>query len=191
MNLVERVKNILVQPKSEWLEIEREPGDAGTLFPNYVMILAAIPPVCSFIGGTLIGYGPFRIGIFSGLIHAIVVYVLTLAGVFVIAYIVDYLADMFGGRKNFDNALKVSAYAATPGFLVGIFDLIPFLGIFKLLGLYGLYLLYTGILALMKPAADKAIIYTVAVIACLVVFYLVVALVLGTLVGVGVGITAR
>ena len=27
MNLVERVKNILLQPKSEWPAIEREPGD--------------------------------------------------------------------------------------------------------------------------------------------------------------------
>ena len=47
MNLVERVKAILLQPKSEWPVIEREPGDAGTLFTNYVAILAAIPPVCS------------------------------------------------------------------------------------------------------------------------------------------------
>ena len=29
MNLVERVKAILLQPKSEWEAIAREPGDAG------------------------------------------------------------------------------------------------------------------------------------------------------------------
>jgi hypothetical protein len=44
MNLVERIKGILLQPKSEWQTIEREPGDAGYLFPNYVAIVAAIPP---------------------------------------------------------------------------------------------------------------------------------------------------
>ena len=76
MNLVERVKNILLQPKSEWPVIEREPGDAGYLFTNYVCIVSAIPPVCSFIGMSLIGFGPFRVGIVSGLVHAIVVYVL-------------------------------------------------------------------------------------------------------------------
>ena len=32
MNLVERVKAILLQPKSEWPVIAREPGDAGYLF---------------------------------------------------------------------------------------------------------------------------------------------------------------
>ena len=42
MNLVERVKGILLQPNSEWSAIAREPGNAGYLFPNYVAILAAV-----------------------------------------------------------------------------------------------------------------------------------------------------
>ena len=69
MNLVERVKGILLQPKSEWAAIEREPGNAGYLFPNYVAIVAAIPPVCAFIGTSIIGVGPFRIGIVCGLLQ--------------------------------------------------------------------------------------------------------------------------
>jgi hypothetical protein len=174
MNLVERVKNVLMQPKSEWMAIEREPGDAGYLFPNYVMILAAIPPICSFIGGSLVGFGPYRIGIFSGLVHAIVVYVLTLAGVFVTAYIIDYLAGVFGGQKNPDNAMRVSAYAPTAAWLAGVFNIIPFLGILGLLGLYSLYLLHTGLAALMRPAPDKALIYTIAVIVCIIVLWFIV-----------------
>jgi len=73
MNLVERIKGILLQPKSEWPEIEREPGDAGYLFPNYVAIVAAIPAVCTFIGTSLVGIGDYRIGIGLGLIRAVVV----------------------------------------------------------------------------------------------------------------------
>ena len=45
----ERVKAIILQPKVEWPVIAGEPGDAGYLFPNYVCIVSAIPPVCSFI----------------------------------------------------------------------------------------------------------------------------------------------
>ena len=47
MNLFERVKAILLSPKSEWLVIEREPPDTVGLFKNYVAILAAIPAVAS------------------------------------------------------------------------------------------------------------------------------------------------
>src|SRR5438105_8442327 len=100
MNLVERIKRILLQPKSEWPAIEREPGDAGHLFPNYVAIVTAIPPVCTFIGTPIIGFGTFRVGIGVGILRAVVLYVLSLVGVFIVAYIIDFLAGMFGARKN-------------------------------------------------------------------------------------------
>ena len=185
MNLVERVKAILMQPKSEWLAIEREPGDAGYLFSNYVAILAAIPPVCAFIGTSIIGIGTYRIGIFSGLIHAVVVYALSLAAVFVTAYIIDYLAGVFGGQKNFDNAMRVSAFAPTAAWLAGVFNIIPLLGILGLLGLYSIYLLHTGIAALMKPPSDKAVIYTIVVIVCVIVIWFVIVGVLGAIFGFG------
>lgn len=185
MNLVERVKGILLQPKSEWQVIEREPGNAGYLFPNYVAIVAAIPPVCAFIGLSIVGYGPFRLGIVSGILHAVVVYVLSLISVFVVAYVIDFLAGTFGARKNLDNAMKISAYAPTAAWVAGVFKIIPVLAFLGILGLYSLYLLYTGIVALMKPAADKALIYTVAVIVCVVVIWTIVFAIPAALFGVG------
>jgi hypothetical protein len=185
MNLVERVKNILLQPKSEWVAIEREPGDVGYLFSNYVCIVSAIPPVCSFIGGVIIGYGPFHVGIVSGLLHAIVVYILGLVSVFVIAYVIDFLAGYFDGKKNLDNAMKVAAYAPTAAWVCGVFNIIPFLAILGILGFYSIYLLHTGIAALMKPPESKAIIYTIAVIVCAFVIYLVIFGIVGALFGMG------
>jgi hypothetical protein len=185
MNLVERVKNILLQPKSEWGVIERQPGDAGYLFTNYVCIVAAIPPVCSFIGTSIIGFGPIRIGIVSGLVHAVVIYVLGLVGVFVMAYVIDFLAGMFDGQKNLDSAMKVSAFAPTAAWICGVFNLIPALAVLGILGLYSIYLLHTGIAALMKPPAGKAIIYTIAVVVCLIVVWVVVFAIVGNIFGVG------
>jgi len=185
MNLFERVKAILLQPKSEWSVIEREPGDAGYLFSNYVAILAAIPPVCSFIGTSIIGFGPVRLGIVSGLLHAVFVYVMTLIGVFVVAYIIDFLAGVFDGQKNLGNAMKVSAYAPTAAWIVGVFNIIPALAILSILGLYSLYLLHTGIAALMKPPASKALVYTIAVVLCVIAIWLVIFGVFASLFGIG------
>lgn len=185
MNLVERIKGILLQPKSEWQVIEREPGNAGYLFPNYVAIVAAIPPVCAFIGLSIVGYGPFRLGIISGILHAVVVYVLSLISVFIVAYVIDFLAGTFGARKNLDNAMKISAYAPTAAWVAGVFKIIPALAFLGILGLYSLYLLYTGITALMKPAADKAVIYTIAVIVCVIVIWTIVFAIPAALFGVG------
>jgi len=185
MNLFERVKAILLQPKSEWSVIEREPGDVGQLFANYVAILAAIPPVCSFIGTSIIGFGPVRLGIVSGFLHAVFVYVMTLIGVFVVAYIIDFLAGVFDGQKNLGNAMKVSAYAPTAAWIVGVFNIIPALAILSILGLYSLYLLHTGIAALMKPPASKALVYTIAVVLCVMAIWLVIFGVFATLFGIG------
>jgi hypothetical protein len=130
--------------------------------------------VCTFIGGVIVGCGPIHIGIVAGLIHAVIMYVLGLVGVFVMAYVIDYLAGTFDGQRNLDNAMRVSAYAPTAAWLAGVFSIIPFLGILGILGLSSIYLLHTGIVALMKPPESKTIIYTVVVIVCLLVVYLVI-----------------
>ncbi len=185
MDIVGRVKGILLDPKSEWQAIEGEPGDAGSLFTNYVMYVAAIPPIATFIGHSIIGIGPYRAGIFGGLIRAIITYVLTLVGVYVMAFVIDYLAGVFGGRKDFGNAMKVASYAPTAAWVAGIFNIIPLLGFLAILGLYSLYLLHTGIAALMKPPADKALIYTIAAVVCIIIVWIVIVMIPFALLGVG------
>ena len=182
MNLIERVKAILLTPRTEWPVIEREPGDAVYLFTNYVAILAAIPAVCGFIGTSLIGVslfglGTVRVPIVAGLIGAVVGYLLTFAMVYVVALLTDLLAPTFGGQKNFENALKLTVYSFTPAWIVGVFLLLPSLGFLTILGLYGLYLLWTGIPPLMKAPQDRSLIYTIAIIVCAIVIGLIVGLV--------------
>ena len=185
MNLVDRIKGILLQPKSEWSKIESEPGDAGYLLSNYVAILAAIPPICTFIGASIIGIGGYRVGIGMGLVYAVVLYVLMLIGFFVVGYIIDFLAGTFGARKNLASAMKVSAYAPTAAWLAGVFNILPALSFLAILGLYSLYLLYTGIIGLMRPAASNALIYTIAVIVCAIIVWVVILAIPVMLFGMG------
>jgi hypothetical protein len=185
MNLMDRIKGILLQPKSEWGKIDSEPGDAGYLISNYVAILAAVAPICTFIGTSIIGIGGERIGIGLGLFRAIVVYVLTLIGFFVVGYIIDFLAGTFGARKDLQNAMKVSAYAPTAAWLAGVFNILPALSFLSILGLYSLYLLYTGIGALMRPAANNALIYTIAVIICAIIVWIIILAIPVLLFGMG------
>lgn len=171
MSIVQRVKDILLAPKATWPVIEAEPADVKSLFVPYVMVLAAIPVVAAFIGLSLIGVGGmgmnFRIPVASGLASMVVSYVLSLVMVYVLALIVDALAPTFGGVKNPMNALKVVVYGSTAGFLGGIFNLLPALSILGLLAaLYSIYLIYTGLPALMKSPPDKSVAYTAVIIVC-------------------------
>jgi uncharacterized protein YggT (Ycf19 family) len=170
MNLVARVQAILLNPKTEWPVIEREPGDVGFLFINYVAILAAIPAVCGFVGMSIVGVAGYRAGLFSGLLSAIVGYILAFVGVYVLALIIDALAPSFNGQKNFNNALKLVVYSYTAAWLGGVFSLIPAIAILgALCGFYSLYLLYLGIPVLMKSPDDKSLVYTVVAVVCAIV----------------------
>ena len=122
MNLFERVKGILLNPRAEWSVIEREQGDVAYLFMNYVAILAAIPAICGFIGTSLIGIslpglGTVRVPIVTGLVGAVVGYLLTFAMVYIVALLADLLAPTFQGQKNSENALKLVVYSYTPAWL--------------------------------------------------------------------------
>jgi hypothetical protein len=169
--LIERVKNILLTPVTEWPVIEREATSAADIYKGYVAPLAAIGVIASFIGLSLFGIGGlFRIGIAAGLAHAIVAYVLAFVGVFIIAWLVDVLAPTFGGQRDSLRALKVTAYSYTPAWIAGILNLVPALGIIGLIAaLYGLYLLYLGLPVLMRNPQDKSLAYTIVVVLCAIV----------------------
>lgn len=179
MNLVERVKNLIVQPRAEWATIAAEPHTLQELYTGYVMILAAIPPVAVFLGTSLVGIGflgaSYRVPIVPGVAQLVLSYLLALAMVYILALIIDALAPSFGGEKNFLQALKVAAFAPTASWIAGIFMIIPLLGILALLGsLYSLYLLYLGLPMLMRAPEDKAVPYTVVVILAAIVLAVVV-----------------
>ena len=55
-----------------------------------------------------------------------------------------------------------------------MFNIIPALAFLGILGVYSLYLLSTGIAALMKPAADRAVSYTIAVIVSAIIVLIVI-----------------
>lgn len=169
MSIVERVKKILLEPKKEWEIISRETTNTSELYKNYIIPLAAIGPVASIIGMSIVGMsmplaGTFRLPITTSVGSAVVQYILSLVGVYILALIVDFLAPNFYGEKNINQSLKLAAYSYTAGWLSGIFMIVPALGFFMILGLYGLYLIYTGIPILMKAPREKALGYTVTVV---------------------------
>lgn len=180
MSLIERVQGILLKPKETWATIDGEAADAVGLYTGYLLILAAIPAVCGFIGMSLVGVGglgySFRVPVGAGLANMVVSYVLSLVGVFVLALVIDALAPTFGGTKNRLQALKVAVYASTAAMLGGVFSILPLLAVLGLVAaLYSLYLLYLGLPVLMRSPAEKALPYTAVVV--------VVAIVLGIVIG--------
>ena len=186
-SLVERAKAIILKPKDEWPKIETEQTTQGDILRSWVLPLAAIGPVASFIGGQVFGYGAlfvsYKPSLMSGLTTAILSFVLAIVAVFVLAIIADFLAPKFEGTSNKLAAFKLVAFSATASWLAGIFGLIPALAVFGLLGLYSAYLFYTGAGTLMKIPEDKKVVYTDCPLISAAVLYWIVGIIVAAIVG--------
>jgi hypothetical protein len=191
MNLVDRVKNIVLTPKTEWPVIASESTSVRDLYLGYAVPLAAIGPVAQFIGLCLFGFAflfaaGFGMPIVWALSQAIVHFVLALIGVFIVGLIIDALAPTFGGTKNRLQALKVAIYSSTPGWVAGVLFILPALGILAILAsLYGIYVMYLGLPVLMKAPQEKAVPYTAVVIICAIVVFAIITAVVSMMGGFG------
>jgi polyferredoxin len=119
--------------------------------------------------------GSFRVPLTTSIASAVVTYILGLVGVYILALIIDYLAPTFSGEKNMNQAMKLAAYSYTAGWLSGIFIIIPTLSILAILGLYSIYLLYTGIPVLMKAPQEKSVAYTATVVVVAIIIFVVIS----------------
>jgi hypothetical protein len=175
MNLADRVKGILTNPRQEWAAIDDEPLDVAKLVTGYVLPLAAIGPIASALGWTLFGRGGlFAMSMGTIVTYAITMFIMAVVGVFVCAWVINMLAPTFGATQSMPQAIKVSAYSMTAAWVAGIFSIIPALGVLGIVGaIYCLYLLYLGLPLLMKASADKAMGYTVVVVVVTAVVYIV------------------
>jgi hypothetical protein len=185
-SLVDRVKNILVSPKTEWPRIDGEPATVASLFTGYAMILAAIGPIATVIGQQVFGYSfmgvTWKPTIGWSIGNAVLAYISTLIGVYLLGVIINALAPSFGGQQDQLKAMKVAVYCSTATWVAGIFAIIPMLGLLAIFGLiYGLYLLYLGLPILMRVPADKLVGYFVVIIVVMVVLYFVIGFVVAAL----------
>ena len=177
MHLLARVQGLLLDPQREWAKIDRESGEPAHLFLTYVAILALIPALAGFIGASIIGVtvsvGTFRVPVLTGLLNAVIAYLFSFVLAYVVALVIDALAPRFATARHFPSALKLSVYSFTPAWLVGIFLLLPGLSFLTILGLYGFYLLWTGLPIVMRTPPQRALTYTAFVtIAALVATFL-------------------
>jgi hypothetical protein len=187
--IIERVKQIVFKPRETWETISTEEATIPGLIKDYLLVLAAVPALASFIGRWIIGIripfsGVYRFTLGASLVTSIVSYVLTIVSVWVLAKVISYLAPNFGSVKDDVKGFKVAVTTYTPILAAGILYLIPSLGILVFIaGLYGLYLLYMGLPIVMNTPKEKALPYTIVTVVAVILVYLIVGWISGAILG--------
>jgi hypothetical protein len=180
MNLIERVKNILITPKTEWEVINGETATPQSLLMGYVLPLAVVAAIGPLLTGLLfagvLGFKYF-------LISAIIAFVAQVAAYYLSVIVVDMLAPSFGSEKNMGKSAQLVAYSATPGYIGGLLSFIPVIGLLVSIAawVYGVYLMYLGIGPLKKTPEDKKVVYMLVAYVIWIAIYFIIAAILGAI----------
>ena len=186
-SLVDRAKNILLSPNTEWRRIAGEQSSVSQMFTGYAMILAAIPLVASIIGQLAftqnvmgVTYRP-PMGMIIGV--AVVGYLVQLGVVYLMGLIVGALSPGFGGNNDKLAGFKISIYATTPVWVLGIVSIFPPLAPLVFLAyLYVIYLIYAGVGPVLGVPEDKSVVATLIIVAAYIVLIIVLAVVVSMVV---------
>jgi len=194
MNIIERVKNIIITPKTEWEKISGEEQSLSSVLTTYVIPLSLIGAAATLIGWGLIGKS-YNFGILGsstlkgfdiGAKYAAISLVSVIGGYLITAFVVDALAPSFGSEKNLNRSAQLVGYGYTPsliGAILGIFPGLAWLG--GLFGLYGIYLIYLGLGPVKKTPEDKKVVYLLITIVVIIAVYFILGLILATIFGLG------
>ncbi len=175
-SLIDRAKNILLTPKTEWAVIDGETTTVGKLIGGYAAILALIAPVALLLGMLLTPYGSYMFGAAGFMIKILIVaYAMSLGTVVVLGLAIDALTPSLGGTKNSVQAMKLAVYSGTAFFVAAAALILTGLWwLWLVAGVgYGGYLLWLGMPVLMKVPADKQQTFAAAAIGIWVVLFLV------------------
>ena len=158
--LLNRIYNILIHPKDEWLAIEDEPPTLKGIL-KFAAILAAIPPVAAIAGRMLFDRNIPDIALSSSfsslLLTNMIWYGMYVVNVVVTGMIIAAVLTLADSRWNGLTGFTIAAYSFTPLSLAGCFAVVPYLGwtIYPAI-VYGIYLIYLGITLLAGIPKQKA-----------------------------------
>lgn len=182
---VHDIKNLLLRPVETFKALKTDSVSKSELTKSLLLYLAAIPAIAGFLGKVVIGtsvpfYGYYRVSFFSGLWHAVLLFIFAVLGIYILSFITHKLSPKFGGIDDDLSAFKLIVMSYVPLFILGVSSLIPALSGLYILGLYGIYLFYVGVPVMMECSEEKALPFTVVIslisIVLTVLFYRIAAL---------------
>jgi hypothetical protein len=158
-------------PGKAWASIATERSGVAQL-AVYLMVMAAIPTVCGYVGVTINGWNIAgqlsKLTTDSAIQLSVLAYLAIVMAVVVLGRVVHWMASTYGSSPSIAQSTMMIAYAATPLFLSGFTLIKPHLWT-NVLALtagvsYATYLLYTGVPKVMNISQERGILFASSVL---------------------------
>jgi hypothetical protein len=160
--LLNRMINILIRPRDEWLLIKDEPATYAKLLLTYVIPLAAIPPLAVIAGSFVFSENLPNNALAHLLITNLLWYCMYVLNVVVVGAVITAIVTASDARWTGLQGFKVAAYSFTPLFIAGFVAVLPKMGwMIYAAVLYSIYLIYLGIMAITGTSKKRSAGYAV------------------------------
>ncbi len=167
---LKRARRLITRPRQEWAAIAGEFTTPGPIYWRFLVPMAAIGPVAATLGTMISGgerssfVGTTTISTMDAVTRGVLEYGLNLAGAFLFAVAIAFVAASMGGHRNQVQALKVAAYGSTPYWLGGALAIFPKLApVGLVLALYSVWLFALGLPVVAKVPSEKTGVATLLV----------------------------
>jgi hypothetical protein len=167
--------DIITDPARGW---EKHRHDF--LNEQHVLKGYALPLMLLAAAATVLKLGVFQGNPSAGVIVALIQIVVGIASLYVVSFVVNFLASKFDGTPSSSDAFTFVAFSNTAGWIGGVLSVVPIIGWLAsmALWLYGFYISYKGIgPCLNVPQAKQMTFFIVMVLAIIVVSFVVSALI--------------
>ena len=154
------IGTVLLHPTRGWQAAADAPISIAALLLGITAPLAAIGPVARMIrtltfGTETMGIIQYRPTPGGAVATAIVGWAAALVAVWLLALVIDLTAPLFGGRRDRMAATRAAVFGSSAWWLASGFAVLPALGVFQILGLYSLVLLFVGAPLLMRVPEER------------------------------------
>lgn len=167
--MLAHVWGLMAHPNREWKQIQSERETITHLYAHHVLLMAAVPVVCAFIGTTTVGWriGDTRLILLEpadALGAGIAFYIAILAAIGLMGNVIFWMARRYSNHPSRRRCIIFAGYVATPMLLAGLVAVYPLIWLCLLAGTIGLcysaYLLYVGIPAFLGISHREGFIVT-------------------------------
>ncbi|MCC7414362.1 MAG: DUF1282 family protein [Gammaproteobacteria bacterium] len=171
--MIAHILGLFIHPTDEWRAIKDTRMTLAQAMAC-VLVLAAIPVVCGFIGTTQFGWqigtsATVRLSTASASVIAVLYYIVIVTAVLSVGWMIHWMGATYGAAQSLTQCIVLAAFIPVPLFLVGVFQLAPILWLNLIVNLpalaYTVFLLYLGIPVFMEIPAERGFLFASAVLA--------------------------
>lgn len=171
IEIIQRAKNILINPAEEWKVIKEESTDRSGVIRSYALPFISLLAITTFLGMFI-----FRNYMTAGIMvtSAIVTFIGAFLSIYISAYFINELASSFESKKDLNSSFKLVVYSYTALLIShAIANLLLPLFFIAIFGVYSAYIMWMGLGPMMETPEEKKVVYgTISSLTILVVYLL-------------------